>query len=149
MLTCLHFLSVVSLPRGILWMWLGHSEHSTVVSREHWEEKERANWLHIILIPVLNSAASVTCLFTGERNEMCFRVLLEVEKDMSVQGVNQGCSKALSSIIKVSLQPCPCLSWPSPITFLLWKCCAHLRSTHLENRSRKIFWETQKKNYFS
>lgn len=149
MFTCLPFLTVVSLPRDILWMWLGYSEHSIGVRREHWEEKKRANWLHITLLPVLKSAASVTCLFRGGRNEMCFGVLLEVEKDMSVEGVNHGCSKALSSIIKLSLQPSPCLSWPSSIMFLLWKCSAHLKSTHLENGSRKIFWETQKKNYFS
>lgn len=32
--TSLHFLPAVSLPGGILRMWLGCSEHSTVVSRE-------------------------------------------------------------------------------------------------------------------
>ena len=42
------------------------------------------------------------------------RVLLEVKKGMSVQGVNHGCSKALSSIISVSPQPSLCLSWPQP-----------------------------------
>jgi len=42
-----------------------------------------------MLSPVLNSAAFASHLFGGgRRNEMHFRVLLEVEKGMSVQGVN-------------------------------------------------------------
>lgn len=45
---------------------------------------------------------------------MCFRVLLEVKKGMSVQGVNNGCSKTLSSVISLSPQPSLCLSWPPP-----------------------------------
>lgn len=45
-----------------------------------------------MLSPVLNSAAFASRFFGGGRNEMRFRVLLEVKKGMSVQGANHGCS---------------------------------------------------------
>lgn len=45
---------------------------------------------------------------------MRFGVLLEVKEGMSVQGVNRGCSKALSSIISLSPPPSLYLSWLLP-----------------------------------
>lgn len=59
-------------------------------------------------------SAFASCLFGGGRNKMRFRVLLEVKKGTSVQGVNRGCSKALSSIKSLSPHPSLYLSWPQP-----------------------------------